>query len=358
VVEKTTTSRGRAIHKQISKLADPGRRIGTGGNDMTAIINLKNYAYSTINLAYGCEQKDNNTVIYKRDEQGNKVLKRVILGPGWENIPFKPQCEIGKGEEDMANGKLATYTHKTGYHKDWLDWGTLMPQVRELIAEGRTVPEAARILEIKPNTLQRHMQEEKKRQTPEPVPPAKHEPAQEAESAPDIITDTEPQDQIVTVHKWKMPTIDDYPGHIDLKEAFGPIETEEVKMTLGEYQKQKEKKEAERTYTAPLKGSYDECDGEKISPANRFIQALHEDMKAVKPITITGYNNMLAGATDTAKGTYPEAERQATWDQYCERTAVELLTQGWAVDVFKHHALSRERKLELIGWLLDLGVGA
>lgn len=43
---------------------------------------------------------------------------------------------------------------------------------------------------------------------------------------------------------------------------------------------------------------------------------------------------------------------------FCENQAVEQLRQDWAVSVFKHSRLSRERKLELIGQLLDWGTGA
>jgi hypothetical protein len=191
-----------------------------------------------------------------------------------------------------------------------------MPQVNGMISQGKSLPEIAEILGIKKNTLQRHMQQERKaqdkdsplkrkellikkfkaqRQIPEPVPPAKHEPAQEnAESAP----------KIIPVIKYNDPYLG-MNGATDAARGFTP-NVMPIRFELPT--------EPQRTYTAPLKGSYDE----------------------------------------TAHGYTPD-DRQATWDQYCERTAAELLIQGWAVDVFKHRTLRRVKKMELIGWLLDLG---
>jgi len=390
---------------------------------MTATVKgFKNYSYSTINLAYGCGNKDNNTVIYKRDEQGNKVLKRVILGPGWETIPFLPQCEIGKGESELA--------HRTGPHPAWLDWATLMPQVRDLAAEGRTLPEVARILGIKPNTLQRHMQDERKKktpaespldrkkaliakfkaqqQTPEPVPPAKQEPAQEAESADKIITldgqfegDCPKCGAIGEVmgegHLRRWVTTDGEEMCYDCyaKEAGiqRPPYTAPLKGSSDECDKpEREGWEVsparlveppqniiayaaglafdgsfnpetfvnpEHKYTAPLKGSYDECDGEKICPSDRFIQAINDgrinrETDPTDPIAYKIPKYMPHGEEyATFNGETPIGiTRKASWNKYRERTADEKMIQGWAADVFKHHGLSREKKLELIGWLL------
>ena len=46
-------------------------------------------------------------------------------------------------------------------------------------------------------------------------------------------------------------------------------------------------------------------------------------------------------------------DRMSALAIFCENQAVEQLRQDWAVDIFKHSRLSRERKLELIGQLLD-----
>lgn len=51
-------------------------------------------------------------------------------------------------------------------------------------------------------------------------------------------------------------------------------------------------------------------------------------------------------------------DRMSALAIFCENQAVEQLRQDWAVDIFKHSRLSRERKLELIGQLLDWRAGA
>ena len=51
-------------------------------------------------------------------------------------------------------------------------------------------------------------------------------------------------------------------------------------------------------------------------------------------------------------------ERQTTLQIYLENQSCESMLKRWAGEVFEHTGLSRERKLELIGQLLDWGTGA
>jgi len=51
-------------------------------------------------------------------------------------------------------------------------------------------------------------------------------------------------------------------------------------------------------------------------------------------------------------------ERQSALSKYCERQAFNSMLKRWAGEVFEHTGLSRKRKLEMIGKLLDLEVEA
>ena len=59
---------------------------------------------ANISMAYGCD-KDNNTYCYRRRPDGKTYLHRIVLGYGWENIPFdvtKLSC-YEKGEDSMTS---------------------------------------------------------------------------------------------------------------------------------------------------------------------------------------------------------------------------------------------------------------
>jgi hypothetical protein len=231
---------------------------------------------ANISMAYGCD-KDNNTYCYRRRPDGKTYLHRIVLGYGWENIPFdvtKLSC-YEKGEDSMAG--------KTGYHKQWLPWDELMPKVKELQAQGYETSVIAQRLGIKKDTLWKRIALEKKRaQTPEPEG-GQPSPAQSEAPALDIVPEKE----------------------ITVKDVL-----------LYEL----EQKEAQYT---PTDNDYsDEPQRTTMTRAQYDAIAMNDDRMSALAI-------------------------------FCENQAVEQLRQDWAVDIFKHSRLSRERKLELIGQLLD-----
>lgn len=270
---------------------------------------------ANISMAYGCE-KDNNTYCY-RLTNGHKHLHRIILGYGWENTPFdvtKLSC-YEKGEESM--------TGKTGYHKQWLPWNELMPQVEQMLAEGKGVPEIAQRLGIKKDTLWKRMNLNKKAQTSEPTG-GQPDPAQSEASAKDIVPQGEMNESIRCVE-----TIDEC-EMCGEKSGSGP---------------------RLRKYVTPeLKEVCYEC----------YVKFMKDYVPAVNYApTDNDYNEREAGTqrTTLTRAQYDAMEmnddRMSALAIFCENQAVEQLRQDWAVDIFKHSRLSRERKLELIGHLLD-----
>lgn len=135
-----------------------------------------------ISMAYGCTI-DTNTYCYRLID-GKQVFNRVKLGRGWAEQPFdvtKLSC-YEKGEDSMAG--------KTGYHKQWLPWDELMPQVEQMLAEGKEVPEIAQRLGIKKDTLWKRLNLNKKAQTSEPTG-GQLSPAQSEAPALDIVPEKE-----------------------------------------------------------------------------------------------------------------------------------------------------------------------
>lgn len=313
-----------------------------------------NHRNAAINLTYGCD-KDNNTYAY-RMIGGNKVFSRVQLGPGWQNQRFSPNCEILKGDGEMV--------HKTGPHDSWLNWGELMPQVEKLMGEGgMNAQDAAIKLGIKPNTLQKKLNLDRKQRDQAQAEPGgdQPDPAQnDSESAETIIPKREH-------FEGDCPKCGTKPYGIkgDIK-LIKWIADNGEEMCYECYLKTLTEDKPEPTYTAPLMGSYEikGPDEFKIKPLtfegtffnpetpleelrNKYATAQHEHEAEIKariyPLTSGMLDTMLE-------------ERQSALSHYCERQAVESLRQQWAADIFKHNTLSREKKLELIGKMLDLEV--
>jgi len=94
--------------------------------------------------------------------------------------------------------------------------------------------------------------------------------------------------------------------------------------------------EIERTYTAPLMGD-----------TNNYLT--HTMGKAQQEAN-KSYPLTLAMLDDIAD------DRRSALSRYCENQAVASLRKRWAGEVFENHEISRGRKLELIGWLIDAGV--
>lgn len=100
-----------------------------------------------------------------------------------------------------------------------------------------------------------------------------------------------------------------------------------------------------------------ESNGEKICHRCH----IEEPEPQRKTYTINQYE------ADVKAGTYPltdamldeiKDDRRSALSLYCERQAEESMIREWVIDIFKHHQLTRGRKMELIGRLLDWEVGA
>ena len=272
---------------------------------------------ANISMAYGCS-KDPNTYCY-RMTNGHKHLHRIILGRGWENIPFdatKLSCYEGKGEESMkgrkakekpSNAELMAFAKKhnftnltgrakTEYHvgydtaKKWLTEAGLLAK-----------------------------------QTSEPGG-AQPDPAQSKASAKAIITDEEIKE---TLDKCEVCGEESYPEGPQLNK-FITADGKEV------------------CYTCYFESEYS------------YLESEYSDKPSYTP-TDNDYNEEPQRTTLT-KAQYDAMamndDRLSALAIFCENQAVEQLRQDWAVSVFKHSRLSRERKLELIGQLLDWGAGA
>ena len=299
---------------------------------------------AVINLTYGCD-KDNNTYAY-RMIGGNKVFSRVQLGPGWQDQRFKPNCEIKEGDGEMV--------HKTGPHDSWLNWGELMPQVEKLMGEGgMNAQDAAIKLGIKPNTLQKKLNLDRKQRDQAQAEPGgdQPDPAQdEGKSAETIIPKREH-------FEGDCPKCGTKPYGIkgDIK-LIKWIADNGEEMCYECYLKTLTEDKHEPTYTAPLMG-----DTKPLTFEGSFFNPETPLDPQRKTYTATQYD------ADVKAGTYPltdemldeiEDDRRSALSHYCEQQAVESLRQGWVIDIFKHHQLNRGRKLELIGMLLDWEAGA
>jgi len=117
-----------------------------------------------------------------------------------------------------------------------------------------------------------------------------------------------------------------------------------------------------------------EPEGDQPDPAQEAQESANNSIPekeiTVKDVLLYELEQQEAGYTPADNDYNKEPQRTTlTKDQYdamamnddrlsalaifCENQAVEQLRQDWAVDIFKHSRLSRERKLELIGQLLD-----
>lgn len=252
---------------------------------------------ANISMAYGCE-KDNNVYCYRLVD-GKTRFHRVILGPGWENQPFdykKLSCYVKseKGEESMA--------HKTGPHENWLDWDKLMPQVRDLLATGKSIPRTADILGIKVDTLRKRLKKEQE---------------QEAETvSPDKSTLCEICGcELYGAGLWVVADN----GQTVCEKCYAIVQTEPG--------------------------------GDQPDPAQ---EAQEPADKSIEPLTFEGNHFNPDQNYTPADNDYND--RRTALSLFCENQAVEQLRQDWAGEVFRHRDLSREKKLELIGRLLDWGV--
>lgn len=236
---------------------------------------------ANISMAYGCD-KDNNTYCY-RLTNGHKHLHRIVLGYGWENIPFdvtKLSCyEPKEGEETMPKGRKSTEKPSNdelmAFAKKW----------HYINLTGRAKTE----YHIGYETAKKWLTEAGllAKQTPEPKGD-QPDPAQETQE----------------------------PANNSISEKG--ITVKDVLMY------ELEQKEAQYT---PTDNDYsDEPQRTTMTRAQYDAMAMNDD-------------------------------RRSALSLFRENKAVEDLFQGWAVDVFKHVVLSRERKLELIGQLLDWRAG-
>ena len=180
-------------------------------------------------------------------------------------------------------------THRTGYHKQWLPWDELMPKVKELQAQGYETSVIAQRLGIKKDTLWKRIALEKKRAQTPKPEGDQPDPAQDA---------TEPAKAIIL----NTSPID--PADFYTEQAY-------IKAQPGDL-----------NYTPDDNDYNEEPQRTTLPRAQSIAIAMNDDRMSALAI-------------------------------FCENQAVEQLRQDWAVDIFKHSRLSRERKLELIGQLLD-----
>jgi len=241
---------------------------------------------ANISMAYGCD-KDNNTYCYRRRPDGKTYLHRIVLGYGWENIPFdvtKLSC-YEKGEDSMTSPTptkeelLAIYQQCEGKiervsKKIRKNWG----KTKALLVEYGII-----------DTFGTPILQGKQEQTPPEPKGDQPDPAQETQE----------------------------PANNSIPEK--EITVKDVLMY------ELEQKEAQY---APTDNDYsDEPQRTTMTRAQYDAMAMNDDRMSELAI-------------------------------FCENQAVEQLRQDWAVDIFKHSRLSRERKLELIGQLLDWRAGA
>ena len=126
---------------------------------------------------------DNVVYRYKLDENGNKVLIGTMpaFPEGWD-IPK----EFKKGE-----GKMSKDKSNLGPRRE--DKEQVIERVQQLLDEGKTIAQAAKILDIPYSTIYTWLAQEKKKaqkQAQEPVPAqvGSQEPVMEAEPAEPSIT--------------------------------------------------------------------------------------------------------------------------------------------------------------------------
>jgi hypothetical protein len=305
----------------------------SGNGRLTKSTTRKN---ANISMAYGCD-KDNNTYCYRLVD-GKPRFHRVILGPGWENQPFdykKLSCYVKseKGEDSMTTptppkeellaiyqqceGKIGRVSKKI--RKNWgktkellVEYGIIdtfgTPILQGEQAEltyachvcGKYIPESAGVTTIDGlwvcdndscRTLDADCQATAKNKQ-EQTPP---EP--EGDQPDPAQEDQEPADKSIPENE------------ITVKDVL-----------LYELEQSEKGDVHSEDYTVPR----------------------YEAPQRVN-LTRTQYEEM-AGITE---------DRRSALSRYCEQQAFESLLQNWATDVFRHSALSREKKLELIGQLLD-----
>ena len=121
---------------------------------------------------------DNVVYRYKLDENGNKVLIGTMpaFPEGWDTAtnPFKK-----KGEDKMSKDKRTS-----GVKRE--DREQVIERVRQLLDEGKTIAQAAKILDVPYSTIYTWLKQEreetqKQAQEPVPVQVGSQEPKQEAQ---------------------------------------------------------------------------------------------------------------------------------------------------------------------------------
>lgn len=249
-----------------------------------------------INLTYGCTL-DNNVYSYKMVE-GIKVFRGVKLGYGWQEQRFNPSCKKGEGEmkKDYTRDELIKVFADCGYKINPFCRAIHKnwQTAKEMLIENGIIDEDSRILAT-PADIE---------QTPKPAE-TKPEPAQGEASAQKIIPETGTTEET-------------------LVKCEGCGQGSELGPEL-------------RKWITPL--------GERVC-YDCYLKSM-DRQAASKTYPLT-----------SAKLDEIADDRRSALSRYCENQAVASLRKRWAGEVFENHEISRGRKLDLIGWLIDAGVEA
>ena len=259
---------------------------------------------ANISMAYGCT-KDNNTYCY-RLTNGHKHLHRIILGRGWEHTPFdvtKLSCYEGKGEESMKGKKAKE-----------------KPSDAELMAFAEKHNHANLVKRVK---IEFHVGEPTARKWL--MEAGLIQPRQEKICLKPIIVDENLRHEPQTPPEPPATNQSAQDATEPANKSIEPLTFEGNYFNPDDYIKAQP---GDLNYT-PTDNDYNE-----------------EPQRTT--LTSAQYDAML---NDTE-------ERQTTLQIYLENQSCESLLKRWAGEVFEHSGLSIERKLELIGQLLDWGTGA